>query len=223
MQKRKFSPNPNIALRAVDAKKRKAYRVRRNLSTFLASREPKYMETGLSVTSLTSTPQVFALSDIAQGDNYTQRNGNLVQSKYLQYEYSCNQVAGTLPINFKMALVLDRQPNGTAPTFAQVFDTSVSQLVFTMKNIAAFQERFKILKEDIGIATSSVGGDGGQSCYKGYIDLSKLKQPDQVTRWNGTTATSPNTNGYYLLIVSTTVTVNECQFRGAFRYVFNES
>jgi len=223
MQKRKFSPNPNIALRAVSAKKRKAYRVRRNLSTFLASREPKYLETGLAVTSLTSTPQVFALSDIAQGDNYTQRNGNLVQSKYLQYEYSCNQVAGTLPINFKMALVLDRQPNGTAPTFAQVFDTSVSQLVFTMKNIAAFQERFKILKEDIGVATSTTGGDAGQSCYKGYIDLSKLKQADQVTRWNGTTATSPNTNGYYLLIVSTTVTVNECQFRGAFRYVFNEA
>ena len=148
-------------------------------------------------------------------DNYSQRNGNLVQSKYLQYEYSCNQVAGTLPINFKMALVLYRQPNGTAPTLAQVFDTSVSQLVFTMKNIAAFQKRFKVLKEDIGVATSSFGGDGGQSCYRGYIDLSKLKQADQVTRWNGTTATSPNTNGYYLLIVSTTVTVNECQFRGA--------
>ena len=163
MQKRKFSPNPNIALRAVDSKKRKAYRIRKRLSTFLSAREPKYMETGLSVTSLTSTPQVFALSDIAQGDNYTQRNGNLVQSKYLQYEYSCNQVAGTLPINFKMALVLDRQPNGVAPTFAQVFDTSVSQLVFTMKNIAAFQERFKILKEDIGVATSAAGGDAGQS------------------------------------------------------------
>ena len=60
MQKRKFSPNPNIALRATDAKKRKAYRIRKRLSTFLSAREPKYMETGLSVTSLTSTPQVFA-------------------------------------------------------------------------------------------------------------------------------------------------------------------
>lgn len=223
MHKRKFSPNPNIALRNVDAKKRRAYRIRRSLSTFLASREPKYLETGLNVSSLTSTPQVFALSDIAQGDNYTQRNGNLVQSKYLQYEFSCNQVSGTLPINFKMALVLDRQPNGVAPTFAQVFDTSVAQLVFTMKNIAAFQERFRILKEEIGVATSSFGGDATQSVHKGYIDLSKLKQPDQVTRWNGTTATSPNINGYYLLIVSNTVVANECQFRGAFRYVFNEA
>lgn len=223
MLKRKYSPNPNIALRATDAKKRRAYRIRRRLSTFLSAREPKYMETGLNVASLTSTPQVFALSDIAQGDNYTQRNGNLVQSKYLQFEFSCNQVAGTLPINFKAALVLDRQPNGTAPTFAQVFDTSVAQLVFSMKNIAAFQERFQILKEYVGVATSTLGGDASQSVFKGYIDLSKLKQADQVVRWNGTTATSPNTNGYYLLIVSNTIVANECTFRGAFRYVFNEA
>jgi len=222
MYKRKFSPNPNIALRAVDSKKRKAYRIRKRMSAFLMGREPKYMETGLNVTSLTSTPQVFALTDIAQGDNYTNRNGNLVQSKYLQYEYSCNQAGGTLPINYKMALVLDRQPNGTAPTFAQVFDTSVAALVFTMKNIAAFQDRFKILKEDIGVCTGAYGGDATQSVHKGFIDLSKLKESDQLVRWGGTIATSPNTNGIYLLIVTNTVTTNEATFRGSFRFVFNE-
>ena len=94
------------------------------------------------------------------------------------------------PLRFTNNSNYIHQPNGVAPTFAQVFDTSVSQLVFTMKNIAAFQERFKILKEDIGVATSSFGGDGQQSCYRGYIDLSKLKQADQVTRWNGTTTPS---------------------------------
>ena len=73
MQKRKFSPNPNIALRAVDSKKRKAHRIRKRLSTFLSAREPKYMETGLAVTSLTSTPQVFALSDIAQGQLHPEK------------------------------------------------------------------------------------------------------------------------------------------------------
>lgn len=222
MLKRKYSPNPNIALRAVDAKKRRAMRVRRKLSTFMLSREPKYIETAINVTSLTSAGQVFALSDIAQGDNYLNRNGNLVQSKYLQYSYACNQAGGTLPIIFKMALVLDRQPNGTAPTFAQIFDTSVAPLVFTMKNIAAFQERFKILKEDVGSCTSQYGGDAQQSVFRGYIDLTKLKAEDQLVRWGGTIATSPNTNGLYLAIVSNTVTANEATFRGCFRYVFNE-
>lgn len=190
----------------------------------LLSREPKYIDTALNVLSLTTTPQVFNLNDVAQGDNYTNRQGNVVQSRYLQYRFSCNLTNQTIvqPSNYKMAIVLDRQPNGVAPTFAQCFDTAVSTLVFSMKNVAQFQERFVILAETIGVATGTTGGDASQACFKGFVDLSKMPIADQVVRYNGTIATSPNTNGLYLMIVSTSTLAGDCRFVGTYRYVFNE-
>lgn len=187
----------------------------------MLTREPKYLETFVNVGSLTTTPQVFALTDIAQGDNYFNRNGNLVQTKYLQYKMTCNQVGGTTPIIFKAAIVLDRQPNGVAPTFAQVFDTSVSLLPWTMKNKAAFDERFVILREQFGLCTAQ-GSDGAEGVAEGCIKFGGMKTSDQIIRWNGSAAASPNTNGIYLLIVAQTATVNIVQFTGQFRYLFNE-
>lgn len=196
---------------------------RRRVSNMMLTREVKYYETGFNIASVTNTPQVFALSDIAQGDNYNNRNGNLVQSKYLQWEFTMNQVANTIPINYKIALVLDRAPNGISPTFQNVFDTSVAPLTFSMKNIQAFQERFKILREYLGVCTSSHGGDATQSCFKGFVDMRKLPAADQIVRWSGSGAVAPNVNGLYLMIVTSTSTVNEVIFRGTVRYAFNEN
>lgn len=203
---------------------RRSRKMAKTVKAMVLSREPKYVDTALNVLSVTITPQVFSLNDVAQGDNYTNRQGNVIQSKYLQYRFSCNLTNQAIvqASNFKMAIVLDRQPNGTPPTFAQAFDTSVSTLAFAMKNLAQFQERFVILAETIGVATSNTGGDASQSCFKGYIDLSKLKVQDQIVRYNGTTANSPNTNGLYLMIVSTSTVAGDCRFLGTYRYVFNE-
>ena len=203
--------------------RRRAARISRRIANLVATREDKYLDTAVANTSVTNTPVVVALTDIAQGDNYYNRNGNLVQSKYLQCEFTVNQLAGTTPINFKVALVLDRQPNGIGPTFQNVYDTSVAPLTFSLKNIQAYQERFVILKEWLGVTTGANGGDGMQSCVKGYINLRKLSQADQIVRWSGSGAVAPNVNGYYLLYVSSTSTVNQVELRGCFRYVFNEN
>ena len=96
-----------------------------------------------------------------------------------------------------MALVLDRNPQGSAPTFSTIFDSSVSSNCFAMKNLAFNQDRFVILHEHIGVAVGNTGGDGQQGCAKGYLNFGKLKVEDQVVRYPGTIPSVPNTNGLF--------------------------
>lgn len=194
---------------------------RKSSKTKIIMWEPKYAEIGFSNPSVTTTPQVYALTDIGQGDNYNNRNGNLIQSKYLQYELVAKQVAGATPICIKVAFVLDRQCNQIAPTFTDAFDTTFSAPFSAMKKIWSNQQRFEILKEHF-VTALALGADGTEATMRGYIDLSKLNSKDQVIRYGGTTAASPTTNGIYLMIVSDTAAVNSCTFTGCIRYVFNE-
>lgn len=222
MYKRKFSQSQSSQVS--QAKKAKAVKTAKRIQTILAAEEVKYLDTGVTVSNLTTAPQVFALNDVAQGDTATTRDGNAAHSKYLQFIFSCNTtILNGGPACCKVAFVLDRQPNGVAPLFQQAYDTSVGPLWSNMKNIATNQDRFVILKEYDFLATSYQGSDGIQSVCRGYIDLRKLKMSDQLTRWGSTVAASPNTNGYYLMIVSNNSVVNYVQFQGTFRYAFNDN
>jgi len=218
--KRKYSSSTAVA-----AKKARATRTRRRtIAAMLLSREPKFVETAVNTLSLTNVAQIFNLNDIGQGDNYMNRQGNVVQAKYFQFRFSCNMTNQAIAqcANFKVAVILDRNPQGTAPAFSAIFDTSVSSNCFAMKNLAFNQDRFVILYEHIGVATGNTGGDGSQSCAKGYINLGKLKVEDQVVRFPGTIPSVPNTNGLFLAVVSTSTVANDVRFLGTFRYVFNE-
>lgn len=207
------------------SKKARATRTRRRtITAMLLSREPKFVETAVNTLSLTNVAQIFNLNEIGQGDNYMNRQGNVIQAKYLQFRYSCNMTNQTIVqcANFKFAIVLDRNPQGTPPTFSTIFDSSVSTNCFAMKNLAFNQDRFVILHEHIGVATGNTGGEASQSCAKGYINLGRLKVEDQVVRYPGTIPSVPNTNGLFLVIVSTSTVANDVRFLGTFRYVFNE-
>ena len=91
-----------------------------------------------------------------------------------------------------------------------------------MKNLAFNKDRFVILHEHIGVAVGNTGGDGQQGCAKGYLNFGKLKVEDQVVRYPGTIPSVPNTNGLFLVVVSTSTVANDVRFLGTFRYVFNE-
>ena len=218
--KRKYSSSTAAA-----GKKARATRTRRRtITAMLLSREPKFVETAVNTLSVTNVAQIFNLNEIGQGDNYMNRQGNVIQAKYLQFRYSCNMTNQAVAqcANFKMALVLDRNPQGSAPTFSTIFDSSVSSNCFAMKNLAFNQDRFVILHEHIGVAVGNTGGDGQQGCAKGYLNFGKLKVEDQVVRYPGTIPSVPNTNGLFLVVVSTSTVANDVRFLGTFRYVFNE-
>lgn len=173
------------------------------------SEERKYIETVASIAAITTTGTVSHLGPIAEGSDFNQRIGRKIRMKYLQYDFGV-QIGTTVSsptavgpaVNWVAHMVLDRQPNGTAPNWQQVFDTSVSGIdCFAFKNVQLFEERFKILKTHLG-QVNSVGSIDEKARCREFIDLSKLKPEDQIMHFAGSGAAVPNTNGLFILFAS---------------------
>jgi hypothetical protein len=90
---------------------------------------------------------VVSLNSIGEGTEYNQRNARIIIAKYIQYDFIIQ-----IPTNsgaddfYQIAIVYDRDTSGSLPTYAQIFDTSVSPVGMAFKNIAANQDQFQILK-----------------------------------------------------------------------------
>lgn len=186
--------------------------------------EVKYSELYISNSTIVGTMLVYDLNDIGQGDNYNQRNGNQVLSKYLQYNFQVKNTGGA-PVTWTAYIVLDRQCNSGAPTGSDVLDTSIIGINWAMKNIKFNQERFKILRHYFG-STLSIGNGGATDTSAGvvsdFIDLRKLDPRDQVVRYNSTSSGPPQTNGLFLLIVTDNVTSGNVSLFGGFRWAYLE-
>lgn len=206
---------------AVAGKRFKFERRQARPSTSVLLAETKYLDTLVNNTSVTSTAVVDGISDIASGDNYNQRNGNMIRAKYIQYNCFISNIVATTtaPYMYAVYLVLDRQPNGTAPLVSDIFDTSTISFPYSMKRINSNQERFRILAHHQGVCATVCSEDAQ---VKGFVDLQKLDDKDRVIRYSGTGAVEPNTNGFYLVYATNGVTANQVVFQGGFRFAFND-
>lgn len=154
--------------------------------------ETKYLDTAVGVTDPTNAGDVFTLSNVGEGTDFNTRIGRKIAPKYLQYRLQFQTGAGSaaLPVQWCAHFVLDRQPNNATPTYATVFDTSVSAATYAMKNVANYQERFKILKDHRGYVSTSISSE---TCFvEGYIDLSR----EENVMYLSSAAAVPSVNCY---------------------------
>lgn len=188
--------------------------------TSVLTAETKYFETFVSVSNLTQTALIISLSNIAQGDNYNQRNGNQVLHKYLQYNWNVRQYAGTSQaLQYTAMLILDRQANGGTPLISDILDTNTLPAWFAMKNIFRNQERFRILKTHKQ-RCGEPGNDNG--VVNDYIDLTTLDMKDRVVRFPGVSGNDPSTNALFLVLISENSTPNIIGAFGGIRWAFND-
>lgn len=186
------------------------------------SEEKKYFETAGSQADTTATGVIVPLNNIAEGNDFNQRDGRKVRNKYVEADVvmaisTAQAVAGTTRIG-TWHLVLDRQPNGTAPTFGQIFDTTICEPWQAYKNVQQFAQRFKILKtERFVIGTAEAG-----QTYRlnAFINMMNLSDVDQITHWPGSTGVVPNTNALYLVYVSDETAGSQCVISWATRVVY---
>lgn len=191
--------------------------------------ETHYVDTYIASTTVTNSMTLVCVNQIAQGDTTSDRAGNQVLGKYLQYNFQWKTNVTTGAVNGALWIVLDRQANASLPLSTDVLDTSVSPLFWAMKNIRAYQDRFQILRvhrspmASAGHGPISVGTNDG-SQVEGYIDISKWDSKDRVVRFPGTIAGVPNTNAILVMyIADTPVGANVQQINGTFRFAFAEN
>lgn len=186
------------------------------------SEERKYMDTQLNAVDMVVGGTVTQLAQVAEGTSFNQRVGRNTHLMYLQYDFVVYQSAAVIPaqptIAWNVHFMLDRQANAAAVPYGTPFDTSAIQATFAMKNIQQFQDRFKILKNESGLVTTT--GAVENQRITGYINLSSLPEADRKLQYNAAGAVIPTVNNIFIAFASNETVVGAVLITGGFRLCY---
>lgn len=177
-----------------------------------------------------TTPVLTLINGMALGSDNFNRIGRKVFMKSIQVRGSIRpSLTTTLAEYMRIALVYDRQPNGAAPAYADIFQmtTQAGATSSTSESLPneANKNRFSIIKDFQYDYPGNVGPNQNTSPSQVINWFIPLK--DSVTHYLGTTAAvaSITTGSLYFVMVSRALAVGvaEWQFTGAFRLRYSES
>lgn len=152
---------------------------------------------------------------IAQGTDYNQRIGRIINLQSLEFSYDirCDYAANAYTTT-KIVLFYDKQTNGSSPVYSDVYyNTSIH----SRKNVNN-EDRFQILHEEVIGQQMGESGSLPQSTWnaivrrKGYIRLNGMK-----TMFSGTTAITANLDSGGLFLVAVNDNNAHSFIQGVFR------
>jgi len=138
------------------------------------------------------------VTNIAQGDDFNNRDGRKIKLKSLTMRFTLGGTQG-----HRLVVVLDKSPNGILPTWGEVFDTSiVTDLTYVPVNTNT-GGRFQILKDYTAPNGINQSGDSAVVLFdKFYLNLDRVA----TTTYSGTGSSVANQaqNHIYLFYVGVT-------------------
>lgn len=197
---RKTRPGYKSCAKMVVGDAAKALSLARHVKSLL-NVETKNHDVQQSLVTVTTTPVIVQLTNIAQGDTTNTRDG--AQCKVTQLEFRMQVLLNSTTATrsaFRCLIICDRQTNQAIYTAADVLeDVSATDMVFSPINLDN-KRRFQILADFVtfvSIASSTIIRQ-----YKRYIKLNKL------IRFDGSTPdiTDLTQNSLSLLMVSSEAT-----------------
>lgn len=163
----------------------------------------------MSSASVITGATVEQLTNIAQGDDYDQRDGRKIKLKNMTLRFTLGGTQG-----HRIVVVHDRSPNGILPTWTEVFDIStITDLVYAPPNTNT-AGRFTILRDYLAPNGSNQSGDSSVVLFdKIFVNLDKIPQ----TTFSGTGSSIANQaqNHIYLFYVGVTSSTltGSCQMK----------
>lgn len=144
--------------------------------------------------TITTTPTVLSMNDIAAGDDVNNRQGNKILAKFLRGTLTFDLNALATNSWVRVMLVKDRHNNtGTAPAYTDIMNASSVRAVTNIDNT----DRFNLLQDDL-IHVADVGPFATSIQYKIPLDFH--------IHFDGTASTDTQENTIYLVVLSTEVT-----------------
>lgn len=130
------------------------------------------------------------LGQIGAGGDIDNREGRHIRMKYVDLILAAFNT--TSQECFQVSIVLDRQPNGAAPNYNQIFDTSVMNAGLCMNDTASNRKRFKVL----WVQNYSFSPNGTNSIHI----RKRVPVPDiyQDVEYQSSATGTPNSNAVYL-------------------------
>lgn len=166
--------------------------------------EIKEYSTSSAPAALTTAGAVAPLNQIAEGTEINQRVGRHLTPKGIDVCVSIAGAAVTTLDFIYIALVWDKQPDGTTPSYATIMDTaSTTNAWQAFKNTLQYRDRFTILWEERSVlendtAVASTPNNFENNFYRKYIDLSKK---NLKCEYIGSGAGTPATGGLYIIYI----------------------
>ena len=178
---------------------------------------------GASVNSTQTGTVVQINSSIAQGDTIADRTGNKITSRSVDVLYSYVSGASNSSGAATVALVWDATPNGTAPAFATIFDTTTSFAGQALLNSTIYRDRFKVIWIDF-LPDICVSEDGWVNHKRHYVQFRPDKHKEMMNvRYASVSGVVPTTGALYLCFGDTKSTTNTAQISYRIKYKYTDS
>ncbi len=185
----------------------KAWQLAKHLATLINVEEKVFDVDGSGGTTITSTPTVVNLTNIAQGNDYFNRSGDSILGQSIEFRARLNSNAAQACSWIRILIVSDRLQRGADPVLGDVLQGGTNPSV--QPYLEPQDQRFDHLYDHL-IHINTVGVDlatGGTSTA--YIS-SRIPVPSLFRKWNkhikyqGTTAADGSNwiGGLYLMAVS---------------------
>ncbi|AUM61657.1 capsid [uncultured virus] len=161
--------------------------------------ELKAVDTALAATAIDAASGVQLINGIGRGDDINQRNGREIVMKSIEVKFTLQVTPGTGTAQVhRVVLVYDRQTNGTALTWADVYGAGPT--ILSVRNLEN-RKRFKVLMDrtfNMGAAVvQTVGGHNfiTDSFYR------KMNHPVTFNAGNAGTVADITTGSLYLMFI----------------------
>lgn len=117
----------------------------------------------------------FLCNGVNQGDGLSSRDGRQIVNKTIQFQFSIQPHASqTATMRTRMIMFIDLEPQGTAPTIAQVLNTSAAGPTEAYRNLD-YRDRFIILKDRVYNFDPGNNSTGVNYQHKWFVKYKKLK------------------------------------------------
>lgn len=165
---------------------------------------------------MTTTGTVSNLLNIAQGDTVNDRQGNLIKCRYVEIGFNVFHAnTDSAADGVMVALVYDKQPNGTLPVFSDIFDlANAQQADLAFKNYQVYGDRFHVCwVKRLPMSTEGSVQVNAQQVYSKLNQFYKVPDSRSEIRYAGASAANPISGGYYFChvagsVVTTAPTIN---------------
>lgn len=194
--------------------------------------ETKYFDLQSSVVQdIVRTPNVYNLSNIAQGNDISNRVGDKVYPKWLLMDYQV-YVGNPIPqlANIRIVILQDRFQNGTDPTFSgsdnSVFETPVAGIGETLvPRLKTNLKQFKILYDKVHeLATINSAATTSYATGKPYVHH-KIRLPLKGSINYDSTAGADASNkedNLYMMVLSNNNTATNINFNFYSRLAYTD-
>lgn len=166
-----------------------------------ARQELKMFPTNATASTAALTYTDISVCDVAQGDDYTNRDGRKITPVGLWLRESFVPGDAYANVQFRRVVFIDWAYQGVAHGYSDVFYNTSPMTTKSYQNT----ERIQIIRDDFVVLSNYLGASGTRGAFLNdeYIDLAKyFQQPNRTQiQYGGTTGGSVSTGAIFIALL----------------------